>query len=430
MRIGTAVRDITPPPGAELGGFLYRVQPSVGVHDALFARAVYVEHDAERLLWLHADLIGFENAFVIALRHWAVRRFGLDDRQIVVSTTHTHSGPATVALIGCGAMDPDYLARLREHLEHAAAAAVAQTEPVALAYAEGHCDLATDRRRTASAHVDPRVGVVGFRRRDGSFAAVVANYAMHNVALGHANRYVSGDVAGRAARTLTELLPGRPSVLFTAGAAGNVNPPRTGVDAAQSDAWGDALAESVHAAITSAVSDPAPILSSARLAIPVPLVAADATWVHTAADHALAAVAGHADEQARRYRDAVDVWCRIQLDAVQEGRSATSIPVELQLVGLGSTRYLCVNAEIFSRLSDDLRAATGNPRVYVVGYANGLIGYVPTEAAFDEGGYEVDSAFLFYGGLPVRRGAFEAIRDRTVELIRSARVEALAGSIA
>ena len=37
------------------------------------------------------------------------------------------------------------------------------------------------------------------------------------------------------------------------------------------------------------------------------------------------------------------------------------------------------------------------PNVFVAGYANGNVGYVPTAAAFSEGGYEVDLAYKLYG---------------------------------
>src|SRR5687768_4041091 len=105
MRIGCASCDITPEVGAELSGYLYRVQPSVGVHDALMARALYLESNGQRLLWVHADLIGLLQEFVADFRGWANERFGLAAHEVALSTTHTHAGPATVPLILCGAYD-------------------------------------------------------------------------------------------------------------------------------------------------------------------------------------------------------------------------------------------------------------------------------------------------------------------------------------
>jgi neutral ceramidase len=430
MRISTSICDITPRPGEELSGFLYRLQPSTGIHDPLYASAMYLEHESGRLLWLHADLIGLRDSFVQSFRTWALNQLGIEPHQLVISTTHTHSGPATVGLVGCGQLDVDYLTRLRDHLERLAMVATAQAEPVTMVQAEGHCDLAIDRRRMPSAHVDPRVGIVGFQRRDGSFAALLVNYAMHNVAMGHENRCVSGDIAGLAAATLRESMPGSPLVIMTAGAAANVNPPRTGVDFGQARAWADELALAVRKAIAGSGPDPVSIdlIRSARTTLQLPLVEADAAWCRFAAKRALAGLAGQKTAQAQSYRDAVGRWRMMIEERIAAGTIPRSVPVELQHVRLGSTHLLCVNAEIFSRLADDLRSATGQ-RLYVVGYANGLIGYVPTDAAFDEGGYEVESAYIFYGGLPVRRGGFEMIRDQAIQMLCGSPVASLAGSL-
>ena len=57
--------------------------------------------------------------------------------------------------------------------------------------------------------------VLGFRRADGTYIALLANYAMHNVALGGENRAVSADMAGVAAAFLRSRLPGEPVVLMS-----------------------------------------------------------------------------------------------------------------------------------------------------------------------------------------------------------------------
>ena len=42
---------------------------------------------------------------------------------------------------------------------------------------------------------------------------------------------------------------------------------------------------------------------------------------------------------------------------------------------------------------------------------------LPTPAAYDEGGYEVCSAFIYYGSFRPKPGAFEMVRDRAVGLV-------------
>jgi len=160
MRLGSSSVNITPEGNVSLSGFAARVQPSVGVHDDLVVRALYLEAGSERLLWLHADLIGLTEDFTAAFRRWAGRELGLEERQVFLSATHTHSGPTTVRLAGCGEYDGAYVARLRGRFQQAARAALDAPETVRAFHAEARSELNHHRTSAASFHVDPRVGVL------------------------------------------------------------------------------------------------------------------------------------------------------------------------------------------------------------------------------------------------------------------------------
>ena len=116
MIVGTAQIDITPQPGIELVGFAVRPQPSSGVLDPLAVRALYLEDGQERLLWLHVDLLAVEESFVAEIRRCIQRELGIPGPRVLVSATHTHSGPPTVHLTGCGQYDAAYVDRLKERL--------------------------------------------------------------------------------------------------------------------------------------------------------------------------------------------------------------------------------------------------------------------------------------------------------------------------
>ena len=130
-------------------------------------------------------------------------------------------------------------------------------------------------------------------------------------------------------------------------------------------------------------------------------------------------MAGETGYVADRYRDAVETWERMRLDQATVGQvDANTVPLDVQLVRLGPVCLVCLAAEVFSVMADELRAQVKGP-LYVVGYANGDTGYLAPSVAYDEGGYEIESAFVFYGGLPVKRGQFERLRDWTVEWLAS-----------
>jgi len=427
MQIGTYTVDITPKPGVELCGFLARVQPSVDVHDPLAVRALYITSETRRLLWLHADLIAFEYHFVAQIKTDLSNRFGLQSDEIVLSTTHTHSGPATINLINAGSYNADYVAWLKERMLEAAAGAMDHTESAELLIAEGRCDLAVDRRGKPTTHTDPRVGVLAWRCRDGNLTALLCNYPIHNVGLGANNRSISADMAGRAAVAISEKLPGSPTVLFTNGACGNLNPPQSKSDFIQNlsptpdyqkmEQWGDRLADAVVVAIENATGVPDATIASKLATFDLQFDAFDSGQIKQLAKQLHDEMAGKEGYVPDRYRASVATWERMRLEQLATRQETTAgVPLDIHLVQLGPVCLVCLAAEVFSVIADDLRSRVNVP-LYVVGYANGDTGYLAPSVAYDEGGYEIESAFVFYGGLPVKRGEFERLRDRTTELL-------------
>lgn len=447
MKVGTSQIDITPQPatGRELSGFVARVQPSLGVHDRLFVRGLYLADGRRGLLWLHADMVGLERGFVVELKTALRDRFGLQPHEVVVSATHTHSGPATVRLVNCGEYDLAYVEWLRERMLDAAAGALARTEGADAVFAEGSCDLAIDRRGKTTRHTDPRLGAVAWKRSDGTYLAVLANYAVHNVAMGHENRCISADMAGRAAQQIAAGLPGRPVVLFTNGGAGNLNPPAVGNDFGQMEQWGDRLARSALAALGAARPLPASAISSASRVVEVPLTRLTETEIEGLAARDRSRLFGQDDYVARRCRDAFKRWETRMGELLPRLPAVPSEPMEVQVVALGPVVFACFGAEMFSVTAGELLALSTEHRlragatqlhrsetdaaiaarpetaatVYVVGYANGVLGYLPPRAVYTEGGYEADTANVFYGTLPIAPGAYERVRDMAVELMRS-----------
>jgi len=414
---GTSVVEITPEVGCDLSGYVARVQPSVGLHSPLYARGLYLEDGQNRLLWLHAELVGLERGFVEDLKTALHAEHGLKTSEVVISATHTHAGPATLYLIHCGAYNADYAAKLKDWLLTTARRAVVHTEPAILEFAEAHNESAIDRRGKPSAHTDHRLPVLAWRRKDGSYAAVWANYPMHNVALGSDNRYISSELYGRAALTISSALPGQPVVLFTNGACGNLNPPHHTTDFAQLEAWGDSLAASALDALKTARPVQDSRLSSASEIIKVPLDIGGPAQIRAWADALERTVAEAEGYVADRVRASATAWRELMIRKHEEGTLPMHWPLEAQVLRIGPVRVVCLGAEVFSRMADELREAAGEP-LYVAGYANGAFGYLPTPEAYAEGGYEVDSAFIFYGGFRPAPHAFGLVREHAAAMLR------------
>ena len=90
------------------------------------------------------------------------------------------------------------------------------------------------------------------------------------------------------------------------------------------------------------------------------------------------------------------------------------MPLEVQALRIGDVGAAGLGAEAFHALGLALRDGSPARHTVVCGYANGLVGYLPTAEAHRQGGYEVDVAPYLYrmpgrlaassGGRAVERG--------------------------
>jgi hypothetical protein len=412
--IGVSQVDITPKPGVELCGFAARMQPSTGVLDPLFAKAVHLSCSGTELLWVHCDLIGFDRSIVQDFRDWAREEYGLNGSQVLLTATHTHAGPGTIHLRESGEFNLEYVKFLQEQMRESTRQAMARKEECRLSVVENNLDLAVDRRKTASSHTDPRVMALGFQRANGSFAAVVVNYPIHPVALGPANRLISADIPGQVALALAKQLPGNPVVLVTNGACGNLNPPERNVRPEQVQQWGRRIASAVGDLLLKSKPREVTKFNLLRSAVPLPLEVLDAEGINHAAHRALQSAVPLA-QWGDKYRRVVECWRQGLLKTGHE-KGSSYHEVELFSVRFNDVILVGVNAEVFSEFTDMLRRNSGK-KVYLLGYANGDIGYLPIRAAYAEGGYEVDEAHLFYGGFRVQSGGLERLALSATDLV-------------
>lgn len=413
MKAGAAQVCITPPVGIELSGYVDRQQPSIGVHDDLYARGLYLEEGGGKLLWLHCDLIGFMREWACCLRGRLAPELGLEERQIILSATHTHAGPATLPLRQCGRMDEVYLEELDHRLLEAARNALADPEPVTLRFGEGRCTLGRDRRPpSVYSHTDERVPVLAFLRQDATFLALVANYPMHNVALSYENRLISADVAGVAAGLARQRLPGQPVVLMTNGGCANIRPPQVSPDPALLERYGRELGDVVVRVATAGRPCNARGLVTVMETLELPLTVLSHDEVFHEFENACSGITEDSS-----WLGAIREWRDETLVLLEHG-APSSVASDLHILRIGSVTFVAIGAEIFSRMVEELRGAHG-PQTYVVGYANGDLGYLPFREIYDEGGYEVDMAYKFYANFMIAPGAYEMLRDRAVELLHT-----------
>lgn len=92
--VGIARVKITPEKPIRMSGYAARNKPSVGVLQDLWAKCLAIR-DAEghRIVILTTDLIGYNNEFSTELFTRAKEEYGLNREEILLTCSHTHSGP-------------------------------------------------------------------------------------------------------------------------------------------------------------------------------------------------------------------------------------------------------------------------------------------------------------------------------------------------
>ncbi len=119
LRAGTAVVDITPLEDVWLAGFDF-LRRSQGVHSPLKARALVFEKEEILFAIVSLDLIGVQREHILQVKQ-KIKHLKIPSENIIICSTHTHSGPDTLGFWGLppffSGIDKDYMSFLEESIE-------------------------------------------------------------------------------------------------------------------------------------------------------------------------------------------------------------------------------------------------------------------------------------------------------------------------
>ena len=142
LRAGAAASNITPPLGALIvGGF--NPFPAVSVHDELHARALVLDNGAARLAIVVSDNVGIPRSVFDAAKRTIREKTGIPVENLLMSATHTHSGPSARGKAVFGALSvtaeelDEYQGFLAGRIADAVARAVHNLEPARIAWGAG-----------------------------------------------------------------------------------------------------------------------------------------------------------------------------------------------------------------------------------------------------------------------------------------------------
>jgi len=419
FRVGTGVEAITPPLGVGIlmSSGRQAWEPFEGVRLPLHAKAVVIEKGDRRIAMVSLDLIGLAGEAVGGMAGFRDRvaeasggAIGAND--LVLASTHTHSGPESIALSDLyhGEDFRKWASQLAERIGSAVRKAAAGTRPARpMVGSRPVRGLAVNRRIKTTrgiasvrrklppdevigpeGPIDEQVRVCAFAPKNGTglisrndrkgpsqkldlsrFSAVLVNFTAHPV---HEMciKQVSPDYPGEMCLALEKRHPDA-TALFFQGACGNINPPTVSSGAASAEEYGRKLAERVDEALGDLRA-----VEGDRLALS---------------------------------------WKSIRLPARTVTGEPQPEPLETRIgaARIGDAAFVFLPGEPFVEIGLAIREASPFAFTAVVGYADDYIGYIPTDRAFAGGGYEIGPgrwSRLASGSEPI-------VRQAGIELLRS-----------
>ncbi len=257
LQVGIATHDITPTKPMFLVGYPHVPRTSTGTHDPLGATAFYLADGGRELMTIALDLCYICHEDVRAWRAEIERRTGIPSGHILISPTHTHSGPNTDAILAWRAdlivppPDPEYMKFLGQHIIETAAAAKQNAQPARLAITTARAEGVGCNRLDPKGPHDPEVGILCARRRDNDQVfALLLIYSMHPTVLHEDSTLFTGDFIAYTRQHLQEALPGV-QIAYHNGTSGNLSPRHhvKGQTFAEAERLGRKLGEQVLAVV-------------------------------------------------------------------------------------------------------------------------------------------------------------------------------------
>lgn len=242
LQAGFSRVNITPPLGTPLIGYYNIVERLAEIIlDELEVNALAVSDGKNQVVIMAADLLLIGNDATLEYRQCVAEATGLPLDNIILSCTHTHSGPMTVKSNANEhrIKGNQYIDFLKARFCDAAKLALADLKPAKMGWAVGHApDVSFVRRyvmKNGSVRTNPdgyekdivrpvnvaddRVNVLRFIREGGKEIAL-ANFGTHACTLLDDTK-VSADFPGVVRKTVEAVLPVH--CLFFSGAQGDTN---------------------------------------------------------------------------------------------------------------------------------------------------------------------------------------------------------------
>ena len=406
-RVGVARVNITPQKPIWMAGYGNRNHESEGVWQDIWAKALAFEDKDGRVgVIVTLDICAIAGGLSNEIRDRLEREYGLKRDQIIINTSHTHSGPQMV-----GAIDHifpnlteaniarinEYTDRFKDEMVALVGRALAARKPSKVLTGQGIVRFAVNRRRNKEGRLtsttelrgpnDHAVPVIKVVDECGKTTAILFGYACHNTTVG--TYFICGDYAGYAQHEVERMHPGATAMYFQGcGSDQNPLPRRKCPNFSKVVQYGRELAAAVDQVLTEEMVEREPTLVTKYVEVELALQAPPSR------EEIEKTAKGDVDGPNKGDRVG---WAKKVLKmAGASGKLPETYPYPVEYWQIGSLKLFALGGETMSGYSVALKKRFGDDTV-VMGYSNDVMSYIPTPEAWDEGGYEVTLAHYVFG---------------------------------
>ncbi len=427
IKVGVGETVITPREPVKMRGFA-RAQVSTGVHDDLHARSLVVEDKkGNAAVLMTVALCGLTVDYQEKIRAGITKATRIPPENIVVSCTHTHSGPNVGSShdtvnkeeVDATMASAEYRSFLIDQCVASAVRAWETRVPGRIGIAAATVDeLGRNRRRLlyGGLHPDPEVAVIKIEDARGKLLGVAFNYGCHPSGIDWHNTLFTEDWPFYAIQGIKKKAGKDVWVAFYQAAEGDISVgynaelSAVGVDMPVRtyqyiERKGKQMADAVLAALPGIVPRGDIDVSTVTDRFDYPLRTKYPVTIEQAEKEAAAAKARLAEMEkkpeymnTRRHDTAlVEVFQTGQRLAIakrfyaQKDRPAT-MQLEQSAVRIGDSVFVTFPGELFSEIGLAIKRQSPCGKTFIIGLTCGPGGYLPTAKEFLEEDYEVNGS--------------------------------------
>ncbi|MBQ3055226.1 MAG: neutral/alkaline non-lysosomal ceramidase N-terminal domain-containing protein [Oscillospiraceae bacterium] len=402
IQVGFGKSCLTPRLGVELTGYgTYRERVGTDVEMDLWARTTAWDVDGVRFVMVVCDLLAFTEKLSADTVNLIASENRISADNVFLAATHTHTGPATGALVGCGEPDIETIAALPGKIAASVKAAFEDlAEVISVSTNEDTMPytFVLNRQMNDDYRIDPTIRTMRIERK-GKKTVAISNYSCHPVCP-DLSSVISPDYPGHFCKKMEDA---GYEAMYLNGFCGNLNPIRKGQFGC-ADQAAQRLFDRSHELFETEVKQDIDGVGIVAGREPIELRHVDPM---------------DTDAGVQFWLDRNN-WKLARSFAVNYDRIVNRILymedpyteyMEFKALRLGKALFIFHSGEVCSPFGDMLREAFPDYTVFIVGTAFATTRYIGTEKNADEANsmymYEILDSCGAYGTIPIVRGAGE-----------------------